>query len=111
MTRLYEFYKPETTLDLPLNRAQELALEHAIKAIFKHNAHGPEYVMRKLDIEYNGRTISMIMEVDNNKPGTLGHTFPSHAHLFIGPRGGYHCYVKGGKKVSGWKALIYCNRS
>ena len=95
--------------DLNLTNSQEQALERAIIQIFRNNAITPNYTLRRLEISQSEwGTVSLSMTIDNGMPGTVGHIFPINAHLFVGPRGGYTCYDRDGRRTTGRHALIYC---
>lgn len=110
----------KTTLDLAMTDSQEKAIQNGIiRIMFNERRYlrpGYKKVLRDLHItQLDHGSISVWMKIDNDKPGTFGHTYPTIRHFFVGKRGGYTCFSNDKKRknnktgrVTGWKALIYC---
>ena len=98
-----------TTADFDMTPSQENAIEYAILRKFndyKRCSDDPRIVEIEIAEQLFG-TYSLVITMDNNKPGTLGYVYKTIHHLFIGRNGGYSCYHEN-KRIQGWRALIYC---
>jgi hypothetical protein len=100
------------TAQIEMTDQQEQKLESAIivlahREVIRMNTRNTDtYRVRKIEIrEIESGDITLIMEFDNGKPGTLGYLHYSYIQLFVGKRGDYIAYSKKIKRVRGWKAL------
>ena len=104
----------ENTSEMEMTMSQERALEWAIVRLVNDEVvrMGGKYRVTKCEIkQFYFNKISLLMQFDNGKPGTMGFLSPTIAHLFVGKRGGYTAYsYSGHKRIKGRKALTCSNK-